>query len=106
MRLRRQAAAIVLVLTCATPWAAAADPALKSRNRSEHSILNVSAILGHAWNLFTSLWGAASDSDEGHGMDPLGGPTQPFTDEGPGMDPLGSPPQPTTDAGSGMDPLG
>lgn len=105
MRLRRQVAAIVLVLTCAAPWAAA-EPVLKSRNKAEHPIPNVSAILGYAWNLLTNLWGAASDSDEGHGADPLGGQAQPFTDEGSGMDPLGGQPQPASDAGHGADPLG
>lgn len=106
MRLRSQAAVLVLVFTLAAPWIAAAEPRLETRNRVAHPVVSISEFLNQTWKLFTSLWGATSACDEGHGMDPLGCPAQTTTDEGHGADPLGWPAQPTTDAGHGADPLG
>lgn len=106
MRLRRQAAVLMLAFTLAAPWVAAADPRPESRDWAEHPVVSVSEYLSHAWSFLTSLWGAAPACDEGPGMDPLGCPARPTTDEGPGADPLGGSAQPTTDVGPGMDPLG
>lgn len=89
MRLRRQAAVLALAFALASPWIAAAEPRLESRDRAEHPVVSVPEFLSHAWSLLTSLWEAASACDEGPGMDPLGCPAQPTTDEGLGMDPLG-----------------
>lgn len=89
MRFRRQAAILVLAVTLAIPWAAAAEPRAENRDRAEHPVMSVAEFLSHAWSLFTSLWGAASACEAGHGMDPLGCPAQPTTDAGHGADPLG-----------------
>lgn len=105
MRLRRQAAVLVLAITLAAPWTATAEPRL-DRDGTERPVVSVSEFLSHAWSLFTSLWEAVSACDEGFGADPLGCPAQPTSDAGLGMDPLGSPAQPTIDEGLGMDPLG
>ena len=80
MRLRHQAAVLVLAFTLAAPWAAAADPRPEIRDRAVHPVVSVSEFLSHAWNVFTSVWGAATASDEGLGADPLGFPAQPTTD--------------------------
>jgi hypothetical protein len=66
MRLRSQAAVLVLAFTLSAPES-----------------------LSHAWSFLTSLWGAASACDEGPGMDPLGCQVKPTTDAGHGADPLG-----------------
>lgn len=66
MRLRCQAAVLVLAFTLSAPES-----------------------LSHAWSFLTSLWGAVPACDEGPGADPLGCPARPMTDEGSGMDPLG-----------------
>ena len=89
MRLRRQAAVLVLVFLFAAPWIAAAQPRLESRDRAVPSIVSVSEILSHAWSLLTSLWGPAPACDEGSSMDPLGCPVRPTTDAGSSADPLG-----------------
>lgn len=103
MRLRRQAAVLVLAFILAAPWIAAAKPRLEGRGRAEQPVVSVSEFLSHVWSLLTSPWGAAPACDAGLGMDPLGCPAKPTTDEGLGMDPLGSP---ATDEGLGADPLG
>ena len=89
MRLRRQAAVLVLAFILAAPWIAAAEPRPESRDRAEPPVVGVSEFLSHAWSFLTSLWGTAPACDEGAGMDPLGCPAQPNTDEGLGADPLG-----------------
>ena len=88
MRLRRQAAFLVLAFILAAPWVGTAEPRLERRDWAEPRVSTVSEFLSDTWRLVQSLWGAAVEGDEGSRADPLGSP------------------QPTTDAGSRMDPLG
>jgi hypothetical protein len=89
MRVRRQAAILVLALTLAAPWVAAAEPHPEARDRVARPVVIVSEFLSYAWIFLTSLWGPARACDAGPGADPLGCPAQTITDEGPGTDPLG-----------------
>jgi hypothetical protein len=88
MRLRRQAAFLVLTFILAAPWVATAEPRLERRDWAESRVSTVSEFLSDTWSLVQSLWGTASACDAGPRIDPLGCP-QPTTDEGARIDPLG-----------------
>ncbi len=97
MRLRRQAALLVLVLTIAVPTVTAAEPcpAVKGTQLP----LSAPAFVSHLWGYLTSLWAA-----EGVFIDPWGSQSQ-TPAAGAYIDPWGLQSQ-TPDAGAYIDPLG